>query len=419
MEKTAMKVLVLNCGSSSLKYQMLDMSDESVIAKGQIERIGLPGTKIKYERARDKAVYGKEIEAKNHRECIREVLDLLTSPGFGVLDGPEDIDAIGHRFVNAGEMYTDSVIIDDEVMKNLEALIDLAPLHNPASLSGIRACQEMMPDVPMTAVFDTAFHHTMPPESYIYPIPYEYYEKYGVRRYGFHGTSHKYVAQRAAQILKRDISDLKLLTCHLGNGASITAIRDGKSFTTSMGFTPMAGLAMGTRCGNIDPSIIFYLAEKEGCSLDELEDILNTKSGILGISGISSDFRDVEKAAHEDDERAILALRVYVHLVKFYIGAYIALMNGVDAVVFTAGVGENDARMRSYVCKNLYNLGIMLDEEKNAASTSAEVISEQDSRVKVLYVPTNEELMIARDTVALIVHGRADAEIEWKPLVEV
>ena len=414
-----MKVVVLNCGSSSLKYQMLDMSDESVIAKGQIERIGLPGTKIKYERSRDKAVYGKEIEAKDHKECIKEVLDLLTSPGFGVLQGLDEIDAIGHRFVNAGELYTDSVVIDDKVLANLEALTELAPLHNPASLSGIRACQEMMPKVPMTAVFDTAFHHTMPPESYIYSIPYEYYEKYGVRRYGFHGTSHKYVAQRAAQILKRDITDLKLLTCHLGNGASITAIRDGKSVTTSMGFTPMAGLTMGTRCGNIDPSIIFYLAEKEGLSLNEIEDILNTKSGILGISGISSDFRDVERAAHVDDnERAILALRVFVHRVKFYIGAYIALMNGVDAVVFTAGVGENDYRMRSYVCHNLYNLGIMLDEEKNAASTSAEVISEPDSRVKVLYVPTNEELMIARDTVALIVHGSADAEIEWKPLVE-
>ena len=418
MERIQMKVLVLNCGSSSLKYQMLDMSNELVIAKGQVERIGLPGTRIKHTRTGDGSVFEDEIPAKDHKECICTVLDLLISPEYGVVESLSGIDAIGHRFVNAGEHYSDSVMIDNDVLATLETLTELAPLHNPASLSGIRACRELMPDIPMSAVFDTAFHQTMPPETYIYSIPYEFYENYGVRRYGFHGTSHKYVAQRAAAILKRDLSDLKLLTCHLGNGASITAIRNGKSYTTSMGFTPMAGLTMGTRCGNIDPSIIFFLAEKEGYSLSEIEDILNTKSGILGISGISSDFRDVEKAAHEGNERAILALKVYVHRVKFYLGAYIAQMNGVDAVVFTAGVGENDYRMRSYVCKNLYNLGIVLDEEKNAASTRAEVISEPDSSVKVLYVPTNEELMIARDTVSLILHGTADAGIEWKPLSE-
>lgn len=416
MSDIEMKVLVLNCGSSSLKYQMLDMSDESVVAKGQVERIGLDGTKIKHERSSDKAIYANTIDAKDHRDCIRLVLDLLISPDYGVLKRLDCIDAIGHRFVNAGEHYSNSVIIDDQVLETLETLTDLAPLHNPASLSGIRACQEMMPGVPMTAVFDTAFHQTMPPESYIYPIPYEYYEKYGIRRYGFHGTSHKYVAQRAASMLKRDLSDLKLLTCHLGNGASICAIRNGKVFDTSMGFTPLAGLAMGTRCGNIDPSIIFYIAEKENLSMEEIDNIMNTKSGILGISGVSSDFRDVEKAAHEDVERAITALRVYVHRVKHYIGAYIALLNGVDAIAFTAGVGENDARMRSIICKNLYNLGIMLDEEKNAVNTSAAIISEEDSRVRILYVPTNEELMIARDTVGLVSFGTDNADMEWQPL---
>ncbi len=412
-----MKVLVLNCGSSSLKYQMLDMSDESVMARGLVERIGIEGTLLKHRRMADNQTYVDEIPANNHSESIKEVLHILTSPAYGVLSDLTEIDAVGHRFVNAGEHFSSSVIVNNEVLKTLETLTDFAPLHNPASISGIRACMEMMPDVPMVAVFDTAFHQTMPAESYIYPIPYEYYEKYRIRRYGFHGTSHKYIAKRAAAMLKRDISDLKLLTCHLGNGASITAIRNGKVFDTSMGFTPLAGLAMGTRCGNIDPSIILYIAEKEGLSIDEVDKIMNTQSGILGISGISPDFRDVEKAAAEGDERAKLALQVYVHRVKAYVGGYIALMNGVDAIVFTAGVGENDISMRSRICKNLYNLGIMLDEEKNAVRRSAAIISDEDSRVKVLYVPTNEELMIARDAVTLIMHGTDKYKMDWKPVV--
>ncbi len=412
-----MKVLVLNCGSSSLKYQLLDMSDESVLVKGQIERIGLNGAYIKNERISDKVQYKSEIQAKDHKEAIRIMFDILTKPVYSVISSLTEIEAIGHRFVNACERYSSSVILNDHVLDVLETLKGLAPLHNPASISGIKACRNLLPSIPMCVVFDTAFHQTMPPEAYIYSIPYEYYEKYGVRRYGFHGTSHKYVAQRASQMLGRDLSDLKLLTCHLGNGASITAIKQGKVFDTSMGFTPLAGLVMGTRCGNIDPSIIFFIAEKEGLSLDEVENVLNTKSGIYGISGISSDFRDVEKAASEGNERALLALKVYAHRVKSYIGAYIALMNGVDAIVFTAGIGENDAFMRSFICSKLYNLGIMLDESKNVIQKSAAVISEEDSHVKVLYVPTNEELMIARDTVTLIMYGTDACKIKWKPLV--
>ena len=392
------------------------MTHEMVMARGLVERIGTPGTAIRHRRMRDNAVYESEIPANDHKESIQTVLETLTGAEYGVLDDLSEIEAVGHRFVSAGEYYSNSVIIDDKVLKKLETLTYLAPLHNGASISGIKACKELMPDVPMTAVFDTAFHQTMPPESYIYPIPYEYYEKYGVRRYGFHGTSHKYVAQRAALMLRRPLEDLKLLTCHLGNGASICAIRNGKVYATSMGFTPLAGLAMGTRCGDIDPSIVFFLEQQENISSEDIDDILNKKSGILGISGVSSDFRDVEKAASEGNERAQIAIDVYVQRVKSFIGAYIALMNGVDAIVFTAGVGENDAGMRSIICKNLYNLGIMLDEEKNRIHTSAAVISERDSRVRVLYVPTNEELMIARDTVGLVLHGTDTAKIEWKPL---
>ena len=410
-----MIVLVLNCGSSSLKYQLLNMDNESVICKGLVERIGAEGTRVKHTRETDGAKYEGEIPAKNHREAIQTVLDFLTSEDYGVIYDLAEIDAVGHRIVNAGEHYSDSVIIDDEVLTTLEGLTDLAPLHNPAAISGIKACMELMPGKPMTAVFDTAFHQTMPPESYIYSIPYEYYEKYGIRRYGFHGTSHKYIAQRAATILGRPLEDLKLITCHLGNGASITAIRNGRVFDTTMGFTPLAGLAMGTRCGNIDPSIILYIAEKEGKSLAEIDEILNTKSGILGISGVSSDFRDVEKAAEEGHERAALAIKVYSHRVRAYIGSYIALMNGVDAIVFTAGVGENDAKMRSIICRNMDNIGVNLDEVKNLVHTKAAIISEDYSRVKVLYVPTNEELMIARDTVTLL-HGEDGLPIEWNPI---
>ena len=383
---------------------MLDMESETVLAKGLVERIAGEGTRLKYVRCADDATYDRQIEAKDHWESIRRVFSMLVSDGYGVISSLSDIDAVGHRVVHGGEKYLSSVIVDDTVIEDLARIGELAPLHNPAAVSGMKACREMLPGKPMAAVFDTAFHQTMPAESYIYPIPYKYYEQYGVRKYGFHGTSHKYVSQRAAEILKRDPGDLKIITCHLGNGASITAIRDGKVFDTTMGFTPLAGIAMGTRSGNLDPSVLFYIAEKEGFDISDLDRMVNTQSGILGMSGISSDFRDVKKAAAEGNERAILALSVYVHRIKLYIGAYIALLNGIDALVFTAGIGENDASMRSAVCRNLYNLGIVLDEEKNAVQESAAVISEPDSRVRVLYVPTNEELMIARDTVALIQH---------------
>ena len=317
----------------------------------------------------------------------------------------DELGAVGHRVVHAGEKYAHSVLIDDDVIRALEDCIDLAPLHNPPNLLGIEACRELMPDTPMVAVFDTAFHQTMPPESYIYALPYEYYEKYGVRRYGFHGTSHKYVAQRAADILNVSLDDLKLITCHLGNGASVSAVKRGKCIDTSMGFTPLEGLVMGTRCGDIDPAIVEFIGQKENMTQAEVNQVLNKKSGVLGISGISSDFRDLEDAAEKGDERAQLALKVFAHKVRFYIGAYIAEMNGVDALVFTAGVGENDMGMRDIICNDLGNLGIKLDVVKNRVRGKETIISRDDSPVKIILIPTNEELMIARDTVE-IVEGR-------------
>ena len=396
-----MKVLVINCGSSSLKYQVLDMTNEELICKGLVERIGMEGSVISHTKTgMDKFVL--EAPMKDHKDAIGHVIDALKDEMHGVVKDMSEIGAVGHRVVHAGEKFAHSVLITDEVIKALEECVDLAPLHNPPNLLGIAACQELMPGTPMVGVFDTAFHQTMPPQSYIYAIPYEYYEKYGIRRYGFHGTSHKYVSERAAEMLNVDIEDLKIITCHLGNGASVSAIKRGKCIDTSMGLTPLEGLVMGTRSGDIDPAIVTYIREKENLEQGVANDILNKKSGMLGISGVSSDFRDIEAAAEDGNERAMLALKVFAQRVKFYIGGYIAEMNGVDAIVFTAGVGENDMGMRDIICNEMGNLGIKLDLVKNKVRGKEMVISADDSKVKVLLIPTNEELKIARDTYNIV-----------------
>ena len=395
-----MKVLVINCGSSSLKYQVLDMTNEVLLCKGLVERIGIEGSQITHEKiGMDK--FKLVTPMADHKDAIGHVMDALVDKDHGVVADMSEIGAVGHRVVHAGEKFAESVRIDDAVIAALEECVDLAPLHNPPNLLGIAACQELMPNTPMVGVFDTAFHQTMPPESYIYAIPYEYYEKYGIRRYGFHGTSHKYVAERCADIMNVDIKDLKIITCHLGNGASVTAIKRGQVLDTSMGLTPLQGLVMGTRSGDIDPAIVTLIREKEGLAPGEANEILNKKSGVLGISGVSSDFRDLEAAAEEGNERAMLALKAFAHKVRFYIGAYIAEMNGVDAIVFTAGVGENDIAMRDIICNDLGNLGIKLDLVKNKVRGKEAIISRDDSKVTVMLIPTNEELMIARDTYRL------------------
>lgn len=395
-----MKVLVINCGSSSLKYQLIDSETESVLAKGLCERIGIDGALTHQPAGKDKI---KSTPAMpDHKTAIGIVIDQLTDKENGVVESLDEIGAVGHRIVHGGEKFTKSCLITDEVIKEVEECSVFAPLHNPAGLIGVRACQELMPGLPMVAVFDTAFHQTMPPQSYIYAIPYEYYEKYGIRRYGFHGTSHQYVSERAAEMLNVNIEDLKIITCHLGNGASVSAIKRGKCIDTSMGLTPLEGLVMGTRSGDIDPAIVTYIREKENLEQGVANEILNKKSGMLGISGVSSDFRDIEAAAEEGNERAMLALKVFAQRVKFYIGGYIAEMNGVDAIVFTAGVGENDMGMRDIICNEMGNLGIKLDLVKNKVRGKEMVISAEDSKVKVLLIPTNEELMIARDTYNIV-----------------
>lgn len=396
-----MKVLVINCGSSSLKYQVLEMETEELLCKGLVERIGIDGSVINHEKSgMDKWV--KETPMKNHTEAIGHVLEALVNPERGIAKSMKEISAVGHRVVHAGEKYANSVLITDEVIEVLKECSELAPLHNPANLQGIAACRELMPDTPMVAVFDTAFHQTMPPESYIYGLPYEYYEKYAVRRYGFHGTSHKYVAMRATKMLGKDMADLKLITCHLGNGASIAAVKNGKVFDTSMGFTPVAGLVMGTRCGDIDPAILAFVAAKEDKSFADMDKVINKQSGVYGLSGVSSDFRDVEAAADEGNERAKIALKVYAHRVKAYIGAYIAEMNGCDAIIFTAGLGENGKTMRKAICENMDSLGIVLCDERNDVRGKEALISAVSSDVKILLIPTNEELMIAKDTYEIV-----------------
>ena len=395
-----MNVLVINCGSSSLKYQLINSDSEEVLAKGLCERIGIDGRLVYQKEGMDKEI--TEAPMPTHKEAIQMVLDALHNPKSGAVKDLSEIDAVGHRVVHGGEKFAKSVVLTEEVLAKVEECNELAPLHNPANLIGIRACQDLMPNVPMVGVFDTAFHQTMPRKAFLYGLPYEYYEKYKVRRYGFHGTSHKYVSERAADMLNVNLDDLKLITCHLGNGASVSAIKRGKCIDTSMGFTPLEGLVMGTRSGDIDPAIVTFIREKEGLEPGVANEILNKKSGVLGISGVSSDFRDIEAAAEEGNERAMLALKVFAHKVRFYIGAYIAEMNGVDAIVFTAGVGENDISMRDIICNDLGNLGIKLDVVKNKVRGKEMIISREDSKVKVLLIPTNEELMIARDTYKIV-----------------
>lgn len=397
-----MKILVINCGSSSLKYQLLDMDGEVVLCKGLVERIGMNGSVIKHEKTgMDKVVI--EEAMPDHKRALELVLGAVVDKDHGAVKSMDEIDAVGHRVVHGGESFASSVIIDDEVMKALNDCIELAPLHNPPNIMGIEACQELMPTTPMVGVFDTAFHQTMTSDNYIYPLPYKYYEEYKIRRYGFHGTSHKYVATRAAELLGRDIKDLNIITCHLGNGSSVCAVQGGKSMDTSMGFTPLEGLAMGTRAGDIDPAIIPFIMNKENMSFAEVNSMLNNESGVLGISGISSDFRDLEIAMNEGNERAKLALDVFVNRVKKYVGAYVATMCSIDAIVFTAGIGENSSYIREKVCEGLECLGIRIDPELNSEIRGVEAKLNRDiTSAAVLCIPTNEELMIARDTLGLV-----------------
>ncbi len=396
-----MKVLVINCGSSSLKYQLFDMDREQVLAKGLVERIGIDGSQIKHTKTGMDSVT-TTIPIPDHKIGIKLVIDALLDKSHGVLSSLDELSAVGHRVVHAGEKFATSVKLEPAVMAALKECIPLAPLHNPANIMGIEAVTDVLPRIPQVGVFDTAFHQTMPGNAYIYGVPYGYYEKYGVRRYGFHGTSHYYVAHRAAEILDRPIEKLKIVTCHLGNGSSITAVKGGKSVDTSMGFTPLAGVVMGTRCGDIDPALFAFLADAEKLSVKEVDSLLNKKSGMLGLSGVSSDLRDIEEAAGRGEARSKLALQVLTYGIKKYIGAYAAAMGGLDAVVFTAGVGENSATIRAMVCEDLEFLGIEIDNAKNDVRSKEAIISTETAKVKVLVVPTNEELVIARDTRRLV-----------------
>ncbi len=396
-----MKVLVVNCGSSSVKYQLLNMKDESVMARGLAERVGIDGSRLKHQ-AQGKSEVIIEKAMPDHKAALKIITDVLVDEKNGVIKDTKEIAAVGHRVVHGGEKFSGSVKITDEVMETLRECSDLAPLHNPPNIMGIEACRQLMPGIPMAGTFDTAFHHTIPDYAYIYPLPYEYYKKYGVRKYGFHGTSHKYVAEKAAQVLGIPVEKLKIITCHLGNGASITAVDGGKSVETSMGFTPLEGLAMGTRCGSIDPAITAFIVEKEKMTAEQVNNMLNKRSGVLGISGISSDFRDLEQAAQKGDKRAQLAIDVFAYKVRKFIGSYSAVMNGVDVIVFTAGLGENSISMREKICRGFEYLGLELDVHANNVRGKATIISKPNSKVKAMVVPTNEELMIARDTVRII-----------------
>lgn len=398
-----MNILVINCGSSSLKFQLINAENEKLIAKGLCERIGIDGSRISYTPDGGEKEE-KEVPMGNHTDAIRLVLEALTNEKTGVVKSLAEIGAVGHRIVHGGEKFAKSTVIDSEVLAAIEECNDLAPLHNPANLIGINACKELMPDTPMVAVFDTAFHQTMPDKAYMYGLPYEYYEKYKIRRYGFHGTSHSYVSKKAAEVLGKQYEDLKIIVCHLGNGASVSAVMNGKCVDTSMGLTPLEGLIMGTRSGDIDPAIIEFIAHKEGKSIDEIMNVLNKKSGVLGLSdNLSSDFRDLEAGYHEGNARAINTMETFAYRVAKYIGAYTAAMNGVDVICFTAGVGENSAFIRSMICNNyLGYLGVKLDEEANKKRGEDIAISTADSSTTVMVIPTNEELAIARETYRLI-----------------
>jgi len=396
-----MKVLVLNSGSSSIKYQLFNMEDESVLARGIVERIGIEDSFLEQENITGEEILWQE-DVPDHSRGISLVIDALKDKEKGVLEDMDEINAIGHRVVHGGEKFADSVLITSEVIEKMEEVSELAPLHNPPNLAGIKECENLMPEKPQVGVFDTAFHQTMPEEAYIYALPYEYYQKYGIRRYGFHGTSHKFVSRRAAELLDQDLEDLKIITCHLGNGASVAAVNQGRSVDTSMGLTPLEGLVMGTRCGDIDPAIVPFLQKKEGLDPEEIDSIMNKESGLLGISGISNDSRDVSEAAQQGNKRARLAEKVFNYRVKKYIGAYTAAMGGVDAIVFTAGIGENDGEIRAAILKDLKYLGFELDKENNNTRGQEIEISTSESRVKVFVIPTNEELVIARDTAKIV-----------------
>ena len=397
-----MKILVINCGSSSLKYQLIDSQTEEVLAKGLCERIGIAGSAITHQPAGGKKVK-TEVPMEDHTQAVQYVVEKLTDPVVGVIKSMDEIDAVGHRIVHGGEKFASSVVLDEEVLKAIEECNDLAPLHNPANLIGINSCKKIMPSVPMVGVFDTAFHQTMPPKAYLYGLPLEYYKKHKIRRYGFHGTSHDFVSKRTAEILGRDLKDLKIIVCHLGNGASVSAVARGKSVDTSMGLTPLEGLIMGTRSGDLDPAIITFLAEKEGITEKEVIDICNKKSGVLGLSdGLSSDFRDLAEAAEAGNQVAETALQTYAYRVGKYIGAYAAAMNGVDAIVFTAGAGENNAQVRALIGQYIGFLGTNIDPEKNKIRGEEVILSDEGSRVVTMVVPTNEELAIARETERLV-----------------
>ena len=392
-----MIVFVINCGSSSLKYQLIDMKNENVMAKGLIERIGMDGSVLKHTPANANTI-DISTEILDHKVAIQLVIEALLDENHGVIKKMSEINAVGHRVVHGGERFTDSMLITTDVIKGIEACCEIAPLHNPPNLHGILACMELLPEVPQVAVFDTAFHQTMPKTAFLYGLPYEMYVKYGLRRYGFHGTSHRYVAQKAAEMMGEHMSDLRIITCHLGNGASLTAIKYGKSVDTSMGYTPLEGLIMGTRSGEIDPAIIPFLMEKENMDATQIDNFLNRRSGILGISGLSSDFRDLEAAANNGDERSQLAIDIFAYKVKKYIGGYVAAMGGVDAIVFTAGLGENSPFMREKICNGLEYLGTRIDPELNKIRGKAREVSIKRARTKIFVIPTNEELVIARDT---------------------
>jgi acetate kinase len=405
-----MKILVLNCGSSSLKYQLIDLTSEEILAKGVIERIGLTDAQLIHYRYDQKFIVAEDQQINyggiinNHQSAVNCVLTVLTALDLGVIDNLTQIEAVGHRVVHGGEKYANSVLINDTVIADLEYYSKLAPLHNPANIIGIKSCLALLKTTPMVAVFDTAFHQTMPPEAYVYSLPYNLYQQYAIRRYGFHGTSHKYVAQQAAKFLNRDLKQLKLISCHLGNGASVAAIKFGHSIDTSMGFTPLAGLTMGTRCGDLDPSILPWLANELNMDFATIDNLLNKQSGILGISGVSSDFRDLAEASTQGNTQAELALNIFSYQVKKYIGAYMAAMNGVDAIIFTAGIGENDIKTRARIISDLECFNIKLDPQRNNVRGKLTLISTDHSLVKVLLVPTNEELMIATET-KLIIHN--------------
>ena len=392
-----MKILVLNCGSSSLKYQLFNMDNEKVLAQGIAERIGLNDSILTHKTS-NKDKHKINLNFKNHKEALNKILELLTSKEYGVLKSLNEIDAVGHRVVHGGEKYSKAVLVNEEVKKSIKELFSLAPLHNPANLIGIEVCEEIMKNVPMVALFDTAFHQSMNLEEFLYALPYELYKENGIRKYGFHGSSHKYVSEKAADIVKKDIKNLKIISCHLGNGASLCAIKNGKSFDTTMGFSPLDGLVMGTRCGSIDPSIPLYLIKNNKLSVEEVDNILNKKSGVLGISNVSSDFRDIEEEAQKGNKKASLALDIFHYRIKKQIGAYIAALNGVDIIIFTAGVGENGPETREAILKDMDFFGIILDKEKNKVRGKIQEISAKNSKVKVFVIPTNEELVIARET---------------------